>query len=174
FDKTDSKAASEFIRSIGSAGYDFLLGIHVGAGKPPNRWPLEKFIQLVHRLNDTFKSRFYFTGSSADKEEIDYIRENLKFEAGYFIDRTIPEVAALAAKSDLFITNDTGIMHVAGATNTPQISIFGPTNPFNWAPVGKEKIFIRKSEFIDDISVDEIFQMCQKILISKSHLLKKA
>ena len=72
----------------------------------------------------------------------------------------IPRVAALISLSNLFISNDTGIMHVAGTTSTPQISIFGPTNPLNWAPIGKNKFYIRKSELIDDIAVEDVLKMC--------------
>src|SRR5690606_25016899 len=85
-----------------------------------------------------------------------------------FVNRTIPEVAALISRSDLFISNDTGIMHVAGTTETPQISIFGPTNPFNWAPIGKNKFFIRRSELIDDVSVQDVFDLCKILLTRKS------
>ncbi|MGA9295126.1 MAG: glycosyltransferase family 9 protein, partial [Ignavibacteriaceae bacterium] len=74
---------------------------------------------------------------------------------------------ALISKSDLFISNDTGIMHVAGSTDTSQISIFGPTNPFNWAPIGNNKYFIRKSELIDDVSVKDVLDMCEIIFASK-------
>jgi heptosyltransferase-2 len=58
-------------------------------------------------------------------------------------------------------------MHVAGATETPQISIFGPTNPFNWAPIGKNKLFIRKSELIDDVSVEDVYGLCEQLLSKK-------
>ncbi|RPI69906.1 MAG: ADP-heptose--LPS heptosyltransferase, partial [Ignavibacteriales bacterium] len=88
--------------------------------------------------------------------------------------RMIPEVAALISRSDLFICNDTGIMHVAGTTNTPQISIFGPTNPFNWAPIGVDKYFIRNSELIDDISVEEVFNLCNTVLIKGKKEIKIA
>jgi ADP-heptose:LPS heptosyltransferase len=88
------------------------------------------------------------------------------------LNKEIPQVAALISKSDLFISNDTGIMHVAGATNTPQISIFGPTNPFNWAPIGNNKYFIRKSELIDDVSVQDVLELCRIVL--SSHRKQKA
>ena len=55
-------------------------------------------------------------------------------------------------------------MHVAGTTKTPQVSIFGPTNPFNWAPIGNNKFFIRKSDLIDDVSVDDVYSLCTLIL----------
>jgi len=62
-------------------------------------------------------------------------------------------------------------MHVAGTTNTPQVSIFGPTNPFNWAPIGKDKLFIRKSEIVDDITVDDVLNLC-KLLLNKNVKVK--
>ncbi len=55
-------------------------------------------------------------------------------------------------------------MHVAGTTPTNQITIFGPTNPFNWAPIGANKHFIRKSELIDDVEVRDVLKMCEMIL----------
>ena len=167
FDRGDLKKADEFI----SAGIklnkgDFLIGMHIGAGKPQNRWSLFKFMDLIERINKTYPSKIYITGSVDDIEEISFLKGKLKIPVAYFLDHSISEIAALISKSDLFISNDTGIMHVAGATDVPQISIFGPTNPFQWAPMGKNKIFVRKSDLVDDISVDEIFELCN-ILLSK-------
>ncbi|MDZ7763908.1 MAG: glycosyltransferase family 9 protein [Melioribacteraceae bacterium] len=86
----------------------------------------------------------------------------------FFLNRPIPEVAALISQSDLFVTNDTGVMHVAGTTETPQISIFGPTNPFNWAPLGPNKYFLRKSDLIDDVTVSDVYELCEMILGDKN------
>jgi len=55
-------------------------------------------------------------------------------------------------------------MHVAGTTSTPQVSIFGPTNPFCWAPIGSNKIFVRRSELIDDVTVQDVFEICEMLL----------
>jgi len=92
------------------------------------------------------------------------IKKQYGDESGYFINKSIAEVAAIISKSDLFITNDTGVMHVAGSVETSQISLFGPTNPFNWAPVGPTKYFLRKSDFIDDISVEDVFSLVNYIV----------
>ncbi|MEJ5350893.1 MAG: glycosyltransferase family 9 protein [Melioribacteraceae bacterium] len=164
FSKEDENEVIKFISKMNLSDVEYLIGFHVGAGKPQNRWALDKFIKLIYMLNEQYKIKIYFTGSSADKNEISYIKKNLKIDAYYFLNRPISQLAALISKSDLFITNDTGVMHVAGATDTPQISIFGPTNPFNWAPIGNEKYFIRKSELISDVSVDDVFNICKSIL----------
>jgi heptosyltransferase-2 len=138
--------------------------LHVGAGKPPNRWSLQKYVLLIEKLNTKYNCSFYLTGSDYDKDELDYVILNSKIPLHKFLNKQIPQIAALASLSHLFITNDTGIMHVAGTTNTPQISLFGPTNPFNWAPCGKDKLFIRKSDLIDDITVEDVFNLCRNLL----------
>ena len=167
FDKDDLRVAEKFIAELKLETGELLIGLHVGAGKPNNRWSLQKYVSLINDLNSKYKVKFFLTGSSSDKEELEYIKNNCSIEAALYLNKEIPQVAALISKSDLFISNDTGIMHVAGSTETPQISIFGPTNPFNWAPIGNNKYFIRKSELIDDVSVQDVLNLCSTIL-SKS------
>jgi len=157
YDDADIKTANEFIGSLLPREDCPLIGFHIGAGKQQNRWPLEKFAELIERIKTKMNVRIYFTGSDADKNELDFMKEHCCKESGYFLNKSIPQLAALISQSDIFITNDTGVMHVAGATVTPQISIFGPTNPFNWAPVGPTKYFLRKSEFVSDVTVDDVF-----------------
>jgi len=168
YDNSDIITAERFLSELTAEKNNLVIGLHVGAGKPPNRWSLNKFAKIITLLNKEYDAKCYVTGSSTDKNELDFIEEHLDIKIMFFINRTIPELAALISKSDLFITNDTGVMHVAGATDTPQISIFGPTNPFNWAPVGANKFFIRKSELIDDISVEDVFKLCNMILSKKN------
>jgi ADP-heptose:LPS heptosyltransferase len=164
FDENDLKNVQLFLNDKGFEKGRQLIGLHVGAGKPSNRWSLQKYAVLIKKINDNHSAEFYLTGSKADKDEINYLQNELDFKVALFINKPIPEVAALISKSDLFITNDTGIMHVAGTTDTPQISIFGPTNPFNWAPLGPNKYFIRKSELIEDVAVDDVYQISDMIL----------
>jgi len=168
FDDSDLRNAEDFLKLVKNNHDDYVIGFHVGAGKPQNRWPLEKYIYLIDLLKKIFPISIYFTGSSADKEEINYIKKNLNHNASYFIDKPIPQLAALISISNLFITNDTGVMHVAGAVSTPQISIFGPTNPFNWAPLGDKKYYVRQSELVGDVTVEEVFNICKQIFIKDS------
>ena len=164
FNGNDEKTADEFISELNANGKKPLVGLHVGAGIPSHRWSLIKYVNLIKKLVENFRVEVYLTGSRADKEEINYVQKNSDVPFGLFLNYSIPEVAALISKSDLFVSNDTGIMHVAGTTGTPQISIFGPTNPFNWAPIGANKYFIRKSELIDDVAVDDVYKLCEIIL----------
>lgn len=166
FDITDTKTASDFLSKLGKG--KIITGLHVGAGKPPNRWAIRKFIKVAEYLREKYNAVFYLTGSNADMEEINFFSVNTNIEAPVYMNKSIPELAAVISRSDLFITNDTGVMHVAGTTGTPQISIFGPTNPHNWAPIGKNKYFIRKSDLINDIEPEDVIKLCDKILESKN------
>ncbi len=166
YDEEDIAVAEKFIKSLNMQKNEPLIGIQVGAGKSQNRWSCIKYATLIKKLREEYNAHFYLTGSDFDKDELNFVIKNVPFSIGKFINTSIPETAALIERSDLFVTNDTGIMHVAGVTSAPQISIFGPTNPFNWAPIGVNKHFIRKSELIDDVSVDDVFGLC-KILLNK-------
>lgn len=164
FDDSDMKSAKDLLSKINFDSNSKLIGLHVGAGKPPNRWSLKKYVELILELSKNYNCTFYLTGTNSDKEELEYVISNSNIKINKFINHTIPEIAALISLSDLFISNDTGIMHVAGTTNTPLISLFGPTNPFNWAPCGNNKTFIRKSDLIDDIQVEDVLNICNIFL----------
>lgn len=162
FDQEDIKSARKFLDALGFSKRMLLVGIHAGAGKPPNRWPLDNYLKISEMLKKEFDALVYFTGSRSDREEIEFIMAHSSPGSGYFLDHGIPELAALISLSSLFITNDTGVMHVAGATRVPQLSLFGPTNPFNWAPIGANKYFIRKSDIISEISTESVWaKVCQ-------------
>ena len=167
FDETDNNSAKKFISEVKKDSKSILIGLHVGAGKPQNRWSLTNYVQLIENLNSNYNCAFYLTGSDSDKQEIDFVIANTGVKLNKYLNQQIPQLAAVISNSDLFITNDTGIMHVAGTTATPQISLFGPTNPFNWAPCGKNKMFLRKSDLIDDIGVDDVFSICKNLLENK-------
>lgn len=49
---------------------------------------------------------------------------------------SLPEVAAVLARADLFVGNDSGLMHIAAATGTPTLGLFGPTSADEYGPVG--------------------------------------
>lgn len=167
FDKDDINAAEIFIEEFADKNKKLIIGLHAGAGKPTNCWSLDNYAALVARIDRNYSANFYLTGGWAEKEELNYLSNHCDIKFGKFINRPISQIAALISLSDIFISNDTGIMHVAGSTDTPQISIFGPTNPFNWAPVGANKYFVRKSELIDDVSINDVYHLCEIILSDK-------
>ena len=164
FDESDIAAVSDLFDKNEIADGGNLIGLHIGAGKPPNRWSVANFALLVKRLEKKSAYHFIFTGSSADSEQLSEMEELLDRPILKFLNKPIPQLAALISRCTLFITNDTGVMHVAGTTDVPQVSLFGPTNPANWAPFGANKISLKVSDNIDSITVEKVYSECIQLL----------
>lgn len=159
FDDDDIRRVSEYI-----SNNKIKIGCHIGAGKIPNRWNLANWERLIQQISNNYDAIFYFTGSSADDELIKSLSSRLEVPFTVIMNKSIPELAAAISKMDLFITNDTGVMHVAGAVDVKQISIFGPTNPENWKPIGNNKLVIKNGDIIDSVSVEQVYSMVEKLL----------
>lgn len=155
------------LEKINKTKDEFLIGINIGSQNQINRWSLEKVVSLIKKINSDYPVKFYIAGNFINKESYKYVSEKSGIKIFNFINKPYSLTSALIEQSDLFITNDCEIMHIAGVTSTPQISLFGCSNPFTWSPFGKKKMFIRKSDLIDDISVDDVFSLVKLLLIQK-------
>lgn len=127
------------------------LVIHAGSGLTKNfilkRWPIENFAHLARKLN---KEKNYKILLIQGPEEKDINKEIIKGSGLkkdkeiFIIESNIIDAAALIKLSNLVISNDTIIGHMAAALGTKVISLFGPTSPENTAPFTKNKIIICK------------------------------
>ncbi|HEX3560669.1 MAG TPA: glycosyltransferase family 9 protein [Pyrinomonadaceae bacterium] len=117
----DSRAVVEMLRKAKAAGDAPLVGIFPGAGHPSRRWPVERFAELAWMLerNDSVRTILF-----AGPEERQLVRDaRAKFPpTAVVLDRlNVPQLAAAAARLSLFVSNDTGPMHVAAAVGTPVV-----------------------------------------------------
>jgi ADP-heptose:LPS heptosyltransferase len=108
-----------------------LVGIFPGAGHPSRRWPVERFAELAWMLerNDAVRSVLF-----AGPEERKLVRDALpKFPpSAIVLDRlTVAQLAAAAARLSVFVSNDTGPMHVAAAVGTPVVILMQHHPMFN-------------------------------------------
>ena len=103
---------------------ELLIGVHPG-GMPSRRWPAKNFIAVMNALGARLRCRFVITGGA---NEAGLGRELA--EATGAIDLTgkldLRSTLALIARCGLFISNDTGPMHLAAALRVPLVAIFGP------------------------------------------------
>jgi heptosyltransferase-2 len=91
----------------------------------------------------------------------------------------LKEAMAVIARCTLFISNDSGLMHVAGALGIPTIALFGSTNPAATAPAGEKSVVIHHdvpcgpclkpvcpTDFrcMEMIGVEEVYAAAHKIL----------
>jgi lipopolysaccharide heptosyltransferase I len=108
-------------------------------------WDEEKFARLADRLVTERNAVVIFTGSPDDRAVTErtrgMMRENAVNWAG---ETTLKELAALASMADLFITTDTGPMHLAAAAGARVVALFGPTAPGRTGPYGPGHEVVRK------------------------------
>ena len=109
-----------------------VLGIHTGTSTFKNqanrRWSKEQFVQLINLFPDI---HFVLFGALDETEINRFIQSSVKNSNQVTVvdNKTIREVAAIIGQLDAFISNDSGLMHIAAAMNTPTVAILGPTNP---------------------------------------------
>ncbi len=107
-------------------------------------WRESNFVELADRLVLEKNAAVIFTGSDADRDVNRRIVSRMKQPAENWAGETsLKELAALAALSDLFITTDTGPMHLAAAAGAKVLALFGPTAPWRTGPYGKSQITVR-------------------------------
>ena len=156
--------------------------IFPGGNWPPKVWSADNFNEIMRLLLDKYnKIKFILVGSLQEKNKfynklIKGIQEDLIIDLfGYDLTLT----SAYMQKSNIFIGNDSGLMHLAVANKLRVISLFGPTNDKIYGPYGSDDIVIRTVESLDhfkSLKIDEnksymnsikpetVLQTCEKII----------
>jgi heptosyltransferase II len=121
-----------------------LIGIAPGAAYgPAKKWFPERFSAVADRLIDATGAQAILFGSVGDRESTAAVQGSARHPLIDIAGMTnLKEAIALIARCSLFISNDSGLMHVAGALGVPTIAIFGSTNPVTTSPVGKRSVVI--------------------------------
>ena len=106
--------------------------IHPAAAFATKQWAAENFARIVEYVAER---GFAPVAIAAPHEQA--VLENLVAESSVHIetfDLSLPEVTALAARSQLFVGNDSGIAHIASAVGTRCVVVFGSSNIAHWRP----------------------------------------
>jgi len=103
------------------------------------RWPLNNYVTLAEKLIDV-GHHVVLTGAPGD----DWVRE--AFAGLPIIDMIgetdLIELAALYYSCNVVVTHDSGPLHLAGLAGTPQVALFGPTNPYEKVPRDKRTVIL--------------------------------
>ena len=108
-----------------------LLGINPGASYgSAKRWYPEEFAKVANELSDRYDIVIFGGPGEADIAldiEKSLLEKGVKNYQNLAGKTTIPELMSRISNLDLFITGDSGPMHVAAAFEVPTVAIFGPT-----------------------------------------------
>jgi len=158
-----------------------VIGINPGAtGGTAKRWFPERYAELSRNLADQYKTKILIFGGPADHELGEKIAAVANHSCINIAGKTnLSQAFALINVCNLFVTNDSGLMHAAAALDIHQVAVIGSTDPVATAPFSDKSVMVRvpvscspclKKECpidhkcMDLISVDRVLQICKNIL----------
>ena len=141
-DRSAEQRIAQRLRDSGTDDRHVVIVVHVSAGNPFRRWPEASFVRLVTTLaGRDERRRIILSSGPSDRTAADRIAEAARTSLGArshrvlrFGDIDLAELRALLDRSRLFVGGDTGPLHIAAATRTPIVAIFGPTLSARSAP----------------------------------------
>jgi ADP-heptose:LPS heptosyltransferase len=149
-----------------TGGRDAHVVVHVSTSKAVKNWPLGNWGAVVRAMRECDQEVF-LTGLEADRPRTGQVAAAAGLPPEYDLaGRTsISELVSLVSAARLLVAGDTGVAHLATATGTPSILIFGP-RPLTWAPrEGPHVVLTARS--IADVTVGEVVAACRRILAGR-------
>jgi ADP-heptose:LPS heptosyltransferase len=117
------------------SGHPGATVIHPGAASGSRRWPPERFA-AVARAEAAAGREVVITGSDGERRLASTVarRAGLPPTAVLAGGTPLPSLVSLIASAGRVVSGDTGVAHVATATGTPSVVLFGPVPPCEWGP----------------------------------------
>lgn len=177
-ESADDGAAAESILS--QSGLKGRLGlINPGAGWPSKLWPADRYAAVAQHLGHVRALPTLVLWAGAEERQM--AERIVAGSAGHA--RLAPatglrQLAALARRAQLFVSSDTGPLHIAAAVDTPCVGLFGPMSAERNGPYGAQHEALQKMCFqgtsrqrrnapavlMESIRVEDVCQACDRIL----------
>lgn len=171
----EREQANFFLKSMGVEPQDKLIGIHPGSKDIFKRWPKEYFINVAKKLQNRIGCKVIITGSMHESKLAKSIAKELPYSISLFGQVSLRTMIAIIEKMSLYITNDTGPMHIAFAMDIPTISLFSPTHPSSCGPLQASNSIV---EYVNRCCVPCLAKKCKDPFcmrqISQETVLKHA
>jgi len=135
-----------YLTNVKNKGASRILGINPGASYgSAKRWYPEQFAKIAIELSDNFDIMIFGGADElefAEEIESHLIKNNISNYLNLAGKTSISELTNYISNLDIFITGDSGPMHIAASLNIPTIALFGPTNPIETSQWKNQSSFI--------------------------------
>lgn len=182
-DEAERKVAQLFSER-GIAAGDAAIAIHPGASCRSKRWDPQRFAVIADRLAVRYGAKIILIGGPDDRAYADSVAAAMKSPCVNLAGETsVSDAASVVKRARLFISNDSGPVHIACAVGTPVIALFGRgdrgLSPKRWGPSNKGDIALHKDvgcvaclahncelgfKCLEAITVDDVFAAADTIL----------
>jgi len=156
--------AASALESWGVKRDDKLFAIHPGGARDYARWPLERYSELGDRLSLLPNARIVMIVGRGESWGEDVARQ-MKAEPIICKATKLKLLAAIFKHVQVYVGNDTGLLHVAASVGTKVVGIYGKTNPDVWKPKGSHVIAVRSGDMdVNSIKVEEVYSAVTGLL----------
>jgi heptosyltransferase-2 len=178
----DRVSAYRFLKEINSSPEIRWIGLNPSATYgTAKQWFPQRFAQLADRIAKEYHAGILIFGGPKDRELGEQVCEIMQMPAVNMAGQTTLGMAmALIQQCHAFITNDSGLMHIACALQTPLVAIFGSTNPITTGPIGPNSHIVQVETpcspclltecpekhhiCMDGVSVDMVYRKVEELL----------
>ncbi len=142
----EQQAMANRLAESGIGGSDLLIGINPGSTYGgAKRWLPERFAETADRLAAKYGAKVLIVGARGEEALGCAIAGRIKATTVVLSGRTsVRELMAAVKRCSVFVTNDTGPMHIAASFGVPLVAVFGPTDWRTTAPVGTGHALVRQ------------------------------
>jgi ADP-heptose:LPS heptosyltransferase len=163
----DVRAVDELLRKE-RAGTDApLVGMFPGAGHASRRWPLARFAELAARLENNDGVRTLVFAGPEERPLVKAMRAEFPRSTIIFDRLSVPQLAAAAARTSVFVSNDTGPMHIAAAVGTPVVILMSEHPMLDaYVPPGERHRVLHRPS-ITQITTEEAYTATRSALTAE-------
>jgi len=179
---SDKKYAWKFLNRQDKGSDIKWIGINPSATYGnAKQWFPERFAQLADRICDNYSAGILIFGGPKDRDLGEEVRQTMRHPAINLSGETsLGQAIAFIQQCNAFVTNDSGLMHIACALKTPLVAIFGSTNPVTTGPIGSNAHIVQVKTpcspclltdcpkahhaCMDAVDVDMVFQTVKDLL----------
>ena len=182
--REEETAMARRLAESGISGAELLIGLNPGSTYGgAKRWLPERFAETADRLAGQFNAKVLIVGARGEEPLAQAIAARIKARTVVLSGRTsVRELMAAVKRCAVFLTNDTGPMHIAAAFGVPVVAVFGPTDWRATAPFGTGHALVRQPvdcapcllrecpidhRCMERVTVEEVYQAAIVQLASK-------
>lgn len=164
--KEDLDFAGEFYRKNFPDKNIPVIAFHPGAGEKYRLWKTENFIELIKKIYDKYKCYILITSGAIDNNIINEIKNSPVLDGiriAFAESLSFKKLAAVLQRAALYITNNTGTLHIAHFCGAKTLALFTKEQAFDWAYNSENENYIC-AENINDIETDKVFMEACKMI----------
>jgi ADP-heptose:LPS heptosyltransferase len=159
----DNREVDRLLRKSKATADAPLVGLFPGAGHESRRWPLEKFAQLADSLSRNDRVQPIVLVGPEEAKVISEIRAAFPSSAVVLDRLSIRQLAAMQARLAVFVSNDTGPLHIAAAVGAPVVLLLDQRAPDSYIPLSEPKRVIQRGA-IAEIEAEEVYEATRALL----------